>query len=172
MLVVLVALGLQFPGSSVASGPHWRSLSGQCDNLPSCNRAVYKTARAAPALVINYQPVRTVRAGVTSAKKPHRPIRFNLDDEIITHEVDDWVREGPYGHQRFVLPAKVIPSAYLWENIIPGFPDPIIDLAVARFKAVTLANGIGIVARWPKAGDSHMTDVMDNDPLEPIAHPR
>jgi hypothetical protein len=62
----------------------------------------------------------------------------------------------------------VIPSVYLWENILPGFPDPIIDLAVARFKAVTLANGIGIVARWPKAGDSHMTDVMDNDPLEPI----
>ena len=70
MLVVLVALGLHFPGSSVASGPHWRSLSGQCDNLLSCDRAVHKTARAAPALVIKYQPVRTVRAGVTSATKP------------------------------------------------------------------------------------------------------
>ena len=114
MLVVFVALGLHFPGSKVASGQHWRSLSGQCDNLLSCDGAVYKTARAAPALVINYQPVRTVRAGVTSAKKPHRPIRFNLDDEILTHEVEGWEREGPYGYQRFILPAEVTPSAYLW----------------------------------------------------------
>ena len=33
-----------------------------------------------------------------------------------------------------------------WGNVVDGFYDPVIDLAVARFKAVSLANGTGPIS--------------------------
>ena len=50
-----------------------------------------------------------------------------------------------------LLKPKIEPSEELWGHTVEGFYDPVIDLAIARFKAISLANGTGTISHCPES---------------------
>ena len=81
----------------------------------------------------------------TPRRRNQHPVTFCDLPEVYTFEVKADMIPTYYDPPRLLKP-KCEPSERRWGNAVDGFSDPIIDLAVARFKAVCLANGTGPVS--------------------------
>ena len=99
-----------------------------------------------PALVVRREPEVKCAVGSTPRRRNQHPVTFCDLPEVCTFEVEADMIPKDYDPPRLLKP-KCEPSERRWGNAVDGFSDPIIDLAVARFKAVCLANGTGPVSR-------------------------
>ena len=82
--------------------------------------------------------------GATPKCRDLRTITFDSNVEVFTHEVEVMIPQD-YDPSELRRP-QIEPTEWLWGNLVAGFYDPVVDLAVARFKAASLANGTGPIS--------------------------
>ena len=148
------ALGLEPASSPPASTS--RGARGEVRHT-SCHPS--QLSRAMPATVIRRRPDVKFTVGATPKCRDLRTITFDPTVEVFEHEVEVFI-QCDYRSSNIPRP-EVEPSEWLWGNVVDGFYDPVIDLAVARFKAVSLANGTGPISHSDEYGEPspHPEDV-------------